>query len=77
MDYDSGFFMQKKADWSLLNYGMTIPLSVVIVLLHKLGIPIFVPTNDTLDIHKIHFTDRIIDKDEIEGIEFQIIKALR
>lgn len=44
----------------------------VIVLLHKLGIPIFVPTNDTFDIHKIHFADRIIDKDEIEGIEFQI-----
>ena len=44
----------------------------VIVLLHKLGIPIFVPTNDTFDIHKIHFADRTIDKDEIEGIEFQI-----
>lgn len=44
----------------------------VIVLLHKLGIPIFVSTNDTFDIHKIHFADRIIDKDEIEGVEFQI-----
>ena len=44
----------------------------IIVLLHKLGIPIFVPTNDIFDIHKIHFSERIIDKDEIEGIEFQI-----
>lgn len=44
----------------------------VIVLLHKLGIPIFVSTYDTFDIHKIHFADRIIDKDEIEGMEFQV-----
>lgn len=44
----------------------------VIVLLHKLGIPIYVAANDTFDIHKIHFADRIIDKEEIEGIEFQI-----
>lgn len=44
----------------------------IIVLLHKLGIPVSVPSNDIFDIHKIHFSDRIIDKEEIEGIEFQI-----
>ena len=27
MDYDSGFIMQKPVDWSLLNDGMTIPVS--------------------------------------------------
>lgn len=44
----------------------------VIVLLHKLGIPILVPVNNTFDIRKIHFADRIIDKEEIDDIEFQI-----
>ena len=28
MDYYNGFIMQKKVDWSLLNDGMTIPVSV-------------------------------------------------
>jgi predicted HNH restriction endonuclease len=28
MDYDSGFILQKTVDWSLLNDGMTIPVSV-------------------------------------------------
>ena len=28
MDYDYGFLMQKTVDWSLLNDGMTIPVSV-------------------------------------------------
>lgn len=44
----------------------------VIVLLHKLGIPIIVPANETFDIHKIHFADKIIDEKEIEGIVLQI-----
>ena len=46
----------------------------IIVLLHKLGIPVFVPADETFDIHKIHFADRIIDQDEIEGMEFQVIQ---
>lgn len=44
----------------------------IIVLLHKLGIPVFVPANDSFDIHKVHFADRIIDVDEIDGIILQI-----
>ena len=28
MDYDKGFILQKTVDWSLLNDGMTIPVSV-------------------------------------------------
>ena len=27
MDYDNGFILQKTVDWSLLNDGMTIPVS--------------------------------------------------
>ena len=27
MDYDKGFILQKTMDWSLLNDGMTIPIS--------------------------------------------------
>jgi hypothetical protein len=27
MDYDNGFILQKTEDWSLLNDGMTIPIS--------------------------------------------------
>ena len=27
MDYDNGFILQKTVDWSLLNDGMTIPIS--------------------------------------------------
>lgn len=32
MDYDSGFLMQKTVDWSLLNDGMTIPVSACALL---------------------------------------------
>ena len=28
MDYDNGFILQKAVDWSSLNDGMTIPVSV-------------------------------------------------
>ena len=28
MDYDNGFILQKKVDWSLLNDGMIFPVSV-------------------------------------------------
>lgn len=32
MEFDGNFFMQKKVDWSLLNDGMTIPVSVCALL---------------------------------------------
>lgn len=44
----------------------------IIVLLHKLGIPIIVPAKETFDIHRIRFADSIIDEKEIDGIVFQI-----
>ena len=44
----------------------------IIVLLHKLGIPIIVPANETFDIHRIHFAERIIDEKEIDGIILQV-----
>ena len=44
----------------------------IIVLLHKLGIPIVVPANESFDIHRIHFADRNIDEKEIDGIKLQI-----
>ena len=28
MDYDNGFILQKTVEWSLLNDGMTFPVSV-------------------------------------------------
>ena len=31
MDYDNGFILQKTVDWSLLNDGMTIPVSVCLL----------------------------------------------
>lgn len=45
---------------------------ITIVLLHKLGIPIVVPANETFDIHRIHFSERTIDEREIDGIILQI-----
>lgn len=30
MDYDNGFILQKTMDWSLLNDGMTIPISACV-----------------------------------------------
>lgn len=44
----------------------------IIVLLHKLGIPVFVPANERFDIHRIHFANLIVDSDEIDGIILQI-----
>ena len=44
----------------------------VIVLLHKLGIPVFVPANERFDIHRIQFANLIVESDEIDGIILQI-----
>lgn len=44
----------------------------IIVLLHKLGIPVVIPVNEKFDIHRIHFANRTIDIDEINGIVLQI-----
>lgn len=34
MDFDGSFIMQKTVDWSLLNDGMTIPVSACTLLKH-------------------------------------------
>lgn len=34
MDYDDGFILQKDANWSLLNEGLAIPISVCSRLAH-------------------------------------------
>lgn len=47
----------------------------VIVALHKLGIPVGLPSNETFDIKKVHFVDSVIDRDEIDGIILQINKG--
>ena len=55
------------------NTDMTIAQKrTIIVLLHKLGVPVLVPVNESFDIHRIHFADKIIDNQEIEGIILQI-----
>lgn len=45
---------------------------IIIVALHKLGIPISIPTNEVFNIKRVHFADKIVDKDEIDGIILQI-----
>lgn len=47
----------------------------VLVALHKLGIPIGVPSDEVFDIRKIHFIDSVINKDELDGIILQISKG--
>ena len=47
----------------------------VLVALHKLGIPIGVPSDEVFDIRKIYFIDSVIDKDELDGIILQISKG--
>jgi hypothetical protein len=48
---------------------------IVIVTLHKLGIPIGVPANELFDIRKIYFLDKVIDAEELNGVIFQIEKG--
>ena len=31
MDYENGFILQKTVDWSLLNEGMTLPVSLMTI----------------------------------------------
>lgn len=47
----------------------------ILVALHKLGIPISALNDEEFSIKKISFVDTIIDKDELEGIIFQISKG--
>lgn len=48
---------------------------MVIVALHKLGIPIGVPSNEVFNIRKVFFVNATIEEDEIDGIILQINKG--
>jgi len=48
---------------------------MVIVALHKLGIPIGVPSNEVFNIRKVFFVNTTIEEDEIDGIILQINKG--
>lgn len=47
----------------------------IIVALHKLGIPIGIPSNEKFNVKKIHFIDSIIDSEVIDDIILQIKKG--
>jgi hypothetical protein len=47
----------------------------VLVTLHKLGIPIYVPSNEIFNINNICFFERSTDKDEIDAMIQQIEKG--
>ena len=48
---------------------------MVIVALHKLGVPIGVPSNEVFNIRKVFFVNTTIEEDEIDGIILQINKG--
>lgn len=48
---------------------------MVIVALHKLGVPIGVPSNEVFNIRKVFFVNMTIEEDEIDGIILQINKG--
>ena len=48
---------------------------MVIVALHKLGVPIAVPSNEVFNIRKVFFVNTTIEEDEINGIILQINKG--
>lgn len=47
----------------------------IIVALHKLGIPIGVPSNESFNVREVHFVDSIISEEEINDIALQISKG--
>lgn len=47
----------------------------ILVALHKLGIPIGVPSDEAFNIRKVYFVDTTIDKDVIEDIILQVKKG--
>lgn len=47
----------------------------VLVALHKLGIPIGIPSDEPFNIGKVYFVDTVIDEDVIEDIILQVRKG--
>lgn len=65
-----------KASENEFNTALTITEKrTIIVALHKLGIPFETPYNEVFEIKKIHFDDKVIDKDDIDDIVLQINKG--
>ncbi len=61
---------------SEFNNALTITEKrTIIVALHKLGVPFEIPYNEMFEIKKMHFVDRVIDKEEIDGVILQINKG--
>ena len=66
---------KKKSFSNAENQFNTLTISekrAVIVALHKLGLPIGLGTNEIFDIRNVHFLDRTIDEDEVEGMITQV-----
>ncbi len=47
----------------------------IIVALHKLGVPFEIPYNELFEIKKMHFVDKVIDKEEVDDVILQINKG--
>lgn len=47
----------------------------VIVALHKLGVPLGVPSNETFKIREIHFVDTVVNEGDIDGIILQVTQG--
>lgn len=47
----------------------------IIVALHKLGVPFEIPYNEMFEIKKMHFIDKVIDKEEVDDVILQINKG--
>ena len=68
--YNKQIFTEAESEF---NTSLTIAEKrTIIVLLHKLGVPVNIPINDTFNIHRVHFSDKVIDKDEIDGMILQV-----
>lgn len=72
LDYPKKSYTEAEHQFNTLSYSGK---RAVIVALHKLGVPMGLATNEVFDIKNIHFLDRIIDKEEIEGMIAQIKKG--
>lgn len=58
------------------NKSMTVAEKrTVIVALHKLGIPVGIPSNEIFNIREIHFVDTVVNEKDIDGIILQIKKG--
>ena len=62
----------KKAENDFNTSLSLVEKRTVLVALHKLGIPIGVPTNESFDLKEVHFVDMQIDENVIKEIILQV-----